>query len=545
MTRPYESYLIAGRGPDWDTGCQNSDLAQVIYEFRRSGLKSMTEFLRSTRFKRNPSAVRQVENFVTASGDIEMDLHADNMVMWIQQLLMTASGFSSTDFTKQELRASASYTSPVTLTTQPTATSPSCSPGKLIFTWSAPRSHTVEVVRTNGTFSSPLSLTSQPAVASKLVFTWSVARGHDGGGAKTVTIVGTDSAGAPQTEILSVANGLSTITSTKTFKTVNTSGMTFESGFDVTGNLKIEANTTKTVVITGTDQNDRVLTETISVPEGATTVTSTYYYKSVGAASIVMVAGFDNTDNLKIEGDKNTYTHVMTLGDDILNGLTIEQVSSGIPDTAIGCLVNSGTITLADLITFNLSIIAKKLFPNSIVKAGSTGDPTATETPTSVSAFAEIEQGIMAGWASALYLEGAVAGSEQNLASASLSIGNNLNQNKRYKRSRTYSKPNRGGYRDIKFTYAIDWDTDNNDYDEDVYNNDVVQADYWAYYTPYGGPEYSIHISMPRCQFVNFPTREISDFTQQLQEITLEPIRTVGATSSDELTMTVVCVAAT
>ena len=544
MTRPYESYLIAGKqGTDWDTGCQNSDLAQVIYEFRRSGLKSVTEFLKSSRFKRNPSAVRQVENFVTASGDIEMDLHADNTVMWIQQLLMTAAGFSSTDFTKQELRASAVYTSPVTLTTQPTATSPSCSPCKLIFTWTQSRSHTVEVVRTNGTFSNPVTLTSQPAVPSKLIFTWAIARGHDGGGSKNMTITGTDAADAPLSEILAVANGASTVTTIALFKTV--SGIVLEAGFDVTGNLKIEANTTKTITITGTDQNDRVLTEVISMPFGATTVTSTYYYKSVGAAGIVMSTGFDNTDSLKIEGDKNTYSHVMTLGDDILDGLTIEQVSSGIPDTAIGCLVNSGTITLADLITFNLSIIAKKLFPNSIVKAGSTGDPTATETPTSVSAFAEIEQGLMAGWASALYLDGAVAGSEQSLASATLTIGNNLNQNKRYKRSRTYSKPNRGGYRDIKFTYSIDWDTSNNDYDEDVYNNDVVRADYWAYYTPYGGPEYSIHISMPRCQFVNFPTREISDFTQQLQEITLEPIRTVGATSSDELTITVVCVAAT
>jgi hypothetical protein len=544
MTRPYESYLIAGKqGTDWDTGCQNSDLAAVIYEFRRSGLKSVTEFLKSSRFKRNPSAVRQVENFVTAEGDIEMDLHADNMVMWIQQLLMTAAGFSSTDFTAKELRASAVYTSPVTLTTQPTATSPSCSPGKLIFTWTQSRAHTVETVRTNGTFSSPVILTSQPAVPSKLIFTWAIARGHDGGVSKNMTITGTDTADAVLVEVLAVANGASTVTTLGVFKTV--SGIVLEAGFDATGNLKIEANTTNTITVTGTDQNDRVLTETISVPFGATTVTSTYYYKSVGAAGIVMAAGFDNTDSLKIEGDKNTYSHVMTLGDDILDGLTIEQVSSGIPDTAIGCLVNSGTITLADLITFNLSIMAKKLFPNSIVKAGSTGDPTATETPTDVAAFAQIEQGLMAGWASALYLDGAVAGSEQSLASASLTIGNNLNQNKRYKRSRTYSKPNRGGYRDIKFTYAIDWDTSNNDYDADVYNNDVVRADYWAYYMPYGGPEYSIHISMPRCQFVNFPTREISDFTQQLQEITLEPIRTVGATSSDELTITVVCAAAT
>jgi hypothetical protein len=166
MTRPYESYLIAGKqGTDWDTGCQNSDLAAVIYEFRRSGLKSVTEFLKSSRFKRNPSAVRQVENFVTAEGDIEMDLHADNMVMWIQQLLMTAAGFSSTDFTAKELRASAVYTSPVTLTTQPTATSPSCSPGKLIFTWTQSRAHTVETVRTNGTFSSPVILLQEDMTA--------------------------------------------------------------------------------------------------------------------------------------------------------------------------------------------------------------------------------------------------------------------------------------------------------------------------------------------------------------------------------------------
>jgi hypothetical protein len=441
MSRPYESYLIAAKqAVDWATGAKNAQIHPIIYEFRSCSLRPATDPIKSPRFTGSPSPVRQEQNFLRAGGDIEMDLHADNMLIWLQQLMMSADlDITSTDFTTRTVRTNGVYSSPVTLTTQPTATTPASSPGKLIFTF-------------------------DPAL------------GHSGGTAKTMTI-------------------------------------------------------------TGTDQNDLALTEVMSVANGATVVTSTKYFKSV--TGIVLQDGFDVVGNLLIEADKNTYTHQLVLGDDILDGLTLEIVNSGIPETYIGCLINEGKISIADIITFSASIIAKYGWQPAKIHSTTEGDPESTETPTDVAALTRASEEILLGWASALYLDGAGAGSEQSLASMSFSLNNNLNPLTRFKNSRYMTKPVRGGHRVPNFTFAIDYDSSNNDWDVDAMNNEVVDGDYWAYKKPYGGAEYSLHISLPRCQF-GFPSKSISDFSQQIQEISLEPIRTVGATSSDEIEITYV-----
>ncbi len=441
MSRPYESYLIAAKQEvDWATGAKNAQIHPIIYEFRSCSLRPSTDPIKSPRFTGSPSPVRQEQNFLKAGGDIEMDLHADNMLIWLQQLMMTEDAdITSTDFTKQTVRSNAGYTVNVTLTTQPNATTPVSSPGKLIFTF-------------------------DPAL------------GHDGGTAKNMTIV-------------------------------------------------------------GTDQNDLALTEVMSVANGATVVTSTKYFKTV--TSITLATGFDVVGNLLIEADKNTYTHQLVLGDDVLDGLTLEIVNSGIPETYVGCLINEGRIAIADIITFSASIIAKYGWQPAIIHATTEGDPSSTETPTDVSGLTRITEEILLGWASALYIDGAGAGSEQSLASMSFSMNNNLNPLTRYKNSRYMTKPVRGGHRVPNFTFAIDYDSSNNDWDVDAMNNEVVDADYYAYKKPYGGAEYSIHISLPRCQY-GFPSKSISDFSQQIQEISLEPIRTVGASTSDEIEVTLV-----
>ena len=441
MANAYESYLIAAKQTAWATGAKNSFIHPKIYEFRSCSLRPRTDPIKSNRFTGRVSPVRNEQNFLNASGDIEMDFHGDDMLIWLQQLMQCPNAsITSTNFTKQTVRTNGIYTVNVTLTTQPSATSPVSSPGKLIFTFS-------------------------PAL------------GHDGGTAKNMTIV-------------------------------------------------------------GTDQNDLALTEVMSVAEGATVVTSTKYFKTV--SSITLATGFDVAGNLLIEADKNTFIHELILGEDVLDtALSLEIVNSGVPETYVGCLINEGRITIADIITFSASIMAKYGWQPAKIHSTTEGDPESTETPTDIAGFTRVSEDILLGWASALYLDGAGAGSEQELESMSFTLNNALNPRKRFKNSRYFSKPNRGGHIVPNFTFAIDYDSDTNDWDVDAMNNEVVDGDYWAYKKPYGGPELSVHISMPRCQF-GFPEKSISDFSQQLQTISLEPITTVGAVTDDEIAITYV-----
>ncbi len=441
MSKPYESYLLAAKqAVDWYTGAKNAQIRPIIYEFRSCSLRPSTDPITSPRLTGRISPVRYEQNFLTAGGDIEMDFHGSDMLIFLQQMMMTADAdIVSTDFTKQIVRTNGVYSSPVTLTTQPTATTPVSSPGKLIFTF-------------------------DPAL------------GHAGGTAHNMTI-------------------------------------------------------------TGTDQNDLALVEVMSVANGATVVTSTKYFKTV--TGIVLADGFDVVGNLLIEADKNTYTHGLILGEDVLNGLTLEVVNSGIPETYIGCLINEARISIADIITFSASIMAKYGWQPAKIHATTEGDPSSTETPTDIAGYTRVSEDILLGWASALYLDGMGAGSEQEMESMTFTLNNSLNPRRRFKNSRYMSQPNRGGHIVPSFVFAIDYDSTTNDWDVDAMNNEVVQGDYYAYKKPYGGPELSLHIALPRCQFT-FPAKSISDFTQQLQTITLEPITSVGAVTDDEIEITYV-----
>jgi len=429
------SYLIVGAQADWEVALAFGSMKQKVYEFISASLRKISEPITPTRFKRNPSPVRQMPGMMRAEGDISLHLHAEDMLIWLQHLLMD-SAVASVDFTVQEVfgngagagKAFSATTN--SLDTQPTATSPASDPGKLTVTFDAP-------VRTG------------------------------------------------------------------------------------------------TVVITGTDQNDTPISDTLTFI-AANTVTSAKYFKSVDVNGVA-IALDDETGTMLITCDKNTYTHTIEIGDTVEEGLTIELVKGALPNYYIGCLLNSGTLALADTITLTTSILAKTGELRKSLQTGNT-------TPTDITAYAQMSEEVYPGWGYALQIDSV----QTEVESASFVFNNNLGYPTRYRATRPMTKPVRQGDREISLTASVDYDTVNANFDLKYESDQVVAAVLTGVRKPYAGPEYSYTITMPRCQFTAFPDPEVTDMGDMRQELSLRPIRaTAGATTSNEVNIVIVSTEAT
>ena len=533
------SYFIFGEHTvsAWGVPIHADDYVEIIYEVVSSGLKSVGDLILPERFKGNASPTPGIQNFEHCEGDIPMHLHGEDLLVFFKHLFQAgAAEIDSNDSVAQELRANGVFTDPMSITTQPSATPTPCNPCKLVFTWSVERAHTVQTVRTNGVFTNPMSLTAQPSTPSQLIFTWSEIRAHDGGIAKDMDLSGTDAVGDPQTETISVAEGATTVTSVKTWASIDTLGISFAVGFDVTDSLKIESNTTKTMTITGTDQNDIAMEEIISVPFDTLTVSSTRYFKTVDASGIDFEAGFDLTGNLLVEGDKNTWTHVIILGEELGDGLQFEIVKGGIPSVYTGCLINTGVIDVGDVLTFTMGLIGKQGW-NRYKTGATTGNPVKSNTPTDVALYDRVSQEVDPAWSLAMSLDDIAI----PLASMTITIDNQLAIPTRYTGERFIVKPRRSANRVITINPGVDYDTINPDWDmkfEDMISMVGIVS---AFRRPFAGPELSIQVDCPNLQMANPPDPDVSNYMEILSSLTLRALRSVGATTSDEIKVTIVC----
>lgn len=288
--------------------------------------------------------------------------------------------------------------------------------------------------------------------------------------------------------------------------------------------------------IAGKDQNDAAITDTV-VLEAATTGITTKHFKTVNVTGIATTGFDENATGLYIESDKDTYTHVIKLGDNVLKGLTIEEVKGVIPSVYVGSLINAGAVGLGDTLTLTASILAKQAW-NRYKVAATTGDPVASVTGLSVSGYDRVPEEVFPAWGLALYLEGATGATP--IETASFALNNQLAFPARFSGVRTRLKPTRSDFRDVSLVATIDYDKVNSDYDLKMLHNQVVQARLLAYYKPYEGAEYSIQFDFPSCQIQAFPDPDVSDFSQVVQELSLNPTRSVSATGSDEVQVTLV-----
>ena len=94
--------------------------------------------------------------------------------------------------------------------------------------------------------------------------------------------------------------------------------------------------------------------------------------------------------------------------------------------------------------------------------------------------------------------------------------------------------------REIILTAGVDYDTTNANFDLTYESDQGIAAILSGIHTPFAGPEYSITITMPRCQLQQHPDPPINDKADILQTLSLRPIRSVADTSSDEILIAVV-----
>jgi len=298
---------------------------------------------------------------------------------------------------------------------------------------------------------------------------------------------------------------------------------------------------TGTVTISGTDQNGTAISEVLTFT-AETTKTTTKYFQTVNANGVVLTM---SGDNLLIECDKNTYTHTFNLGDNVYvdeaadkHGLAIELVKSTIPNLYEGCLLNTGVLTLADTMQLTLGILAR--YGNLREAFNGTG------TPTDISGYSNMADTdypygdeIYPGWGASIQLDIV----QTDIESMTFSFSNNLGYPTRYRASRLPVKPIRQGDREISLSCTVDYETVADggvNFDDKFYGDVPIAVILSMVSKPYAGAEYTFSLTMPRCQLTAFPDAEVGGPADMLQTLSLRPIRTVGASSSDEISSLVI-----
>lgn len=556
MSRPYESYFIVGEQDDWEEPINRADFDPVIYEFENFGVINASSPIMPPRFTGHASPIEDVSNFITSEGELRIELHADNMPLWFRQIFMDDMSDEFVEPSWDEVfgdgfGSGRAWGDPDELDIQPGELSPNQVPALLKLTFSEGVDQVVQIM---GTDNNDMPIAETLTFTTLGVLTQTTTKAFK-------TVFGIQFTDVPiAAEILLIEAGLESYSdvTAPTWDEVFGDGMGGDKVWTNPDNLDTQpgaltpsqapallkftfsASVTQSVVITGTDQNDIPITETLAFVTEAGPKTTTYYFKTV--TNIAFTSTPPGAEKLLIEASNNLYTYLIEIKDTILEGMTIEAVKGGLPSTYVGCLINTGTWTLGDLITLACSIIDKRGYNSKVVKA-SGHDVEASEIPTSTSGFDRVSQKVYPGWGTELEIETLLF----TVASLVWTFNNNLEYPAaKYRNSRTYPKPVRGGRRDETVVFGIDYNADQNDWDTKFEAGQMIEDVYIrSYCKPYAGPEYSVIFSLPLCKLNKFPDPTVSDFANLLQEISITPLRSLGATSSDEQTITIKCLSAT
>jgi hypothetical protein len=552
MTRPYESYLIVGEQDDFEEPINRSEFNGIIYEFESLTLRNSSEPIDPARFTGHASPIESVPNLISSGGDINLELHADNMVAWFRQILMDDMADelvapSWDEIFGDGMGAGRAWTDPDQVDTQPGDLTPSQVPAFLKFTFSEGVDQVIEIMGTDLN-DMPISETLTFTALGDLIQTTEKAY-------KTVfalqftAVPGDD-------EVLLIEAGLESYAdvTAPVWKEVFGGGSGTKKAWTDPDNLDTQpgatspsqspallkftfsGSVTQAIVIAGTDQNDVVITETLSFTGEAGPKTTTKYFKTV--TSIDFTTAPPGGETLLIEASNKLYTHLLEIKDTILEGMTIEAVKGGLPSTYVGCLVNTGTLTLGDIVTLACAIINKRGYNSSVVKA-SGNDVEASETPTDIATFTRVSQSVAPGWGMALQIGNDII----PVATMVWTFNNNLvYPAAKYRNERTNPKPVRNARRIETLVFQIDYDSTSNDWDGKFESGQTVEDVFvYAYRKPYAGPEYSVKISLPLCKINAYPDPSVDNFANLLQEISLTPLRV--ATTPDEQTVTIKCLA--
>lgn len=434
---PVDSYLIVGEEATWGEACNLADMEEIIYEFVSTSLKYDSANIKPTRFRGHASPIVPVQNYLDANGDIQFHLHVGDMAIWFKHFLNSAGVTIADKVVSEEVYGdgTGSYkafaVSPMSLDTQPAATTPSTSPGRLIVTLS-------------------------------------------------------------------------------------------------------EADT-GTLIITGKDAYDGTLVEELQFSSEITKTTNNYF-KSVDATGIAWT-GFTKTVKIfatKTISSTAEVSEHLHLGETLLDGLTIEVVKGGRPYTYLGMMINSGTISIGDVLMLNANFMGKVGFAGQIPATGHA--LAVSETPASTSGYVRVNQQVFPTWA----IEVTINEIPYCVNGMSINVGNNLVYPTRFCGSRYRSKPRRSSPRDIYLDCGVDLISPNV-FDAMFTDMTPVPVQFLCTSTAVAGYEYTIQVDMPNCYIDASPDPPVSDFSELIQPLRFYPTRTEEAVTPDELEVTLEC----
>ena len=293
----------------------------------------------------------------------------------------------------------------------------------------------------------------------------------------------------------------------------------------------LAAGDTGTVVITGTNYGDQVITETVTFTAEAAK-TTTQYFKTVNANGLV-VAGL--TQDALINCDRNIYTHIIQVKDALLKGLTIEAVHGGLPSVYTGVMVSSGVLDIGNIVGLTLDCMGEREWNR--YKFLASNDPTVSDTPTAIGGFVAMNDLTYSDWS--LEIDFDASGSAIPVANASFSFSNSLTFRDMLSGTRPQLQPVRSGPREITLAVSVDYEAAALQYVQKHLNLDDIIASLVIKSSESDGCLKTTTINMGRCVMNTYPAVEASDFSQVLQPLVMRPIRSIGAVSADELTVTV------
>ena len=295
--------------------------------------------------------------------------------------------------------------------------------------------------------------------------------------------------------------------------------LVFTFGSASTGSRKIE--------IEGTDLNDTPINETLNrtditaaITDGdaADVMTTKRWYKTITKITVTDSASATN-DDLTITAKLGTYYHRLKFTKEVNEGLTIEvhEGNSNLPMTYRGGFVTRGILNLEKVVRFIAMIFASRAEPRRSISGSTTG--------TSLSTFTRQKPQFIADWGMGFEILDSpglptdLIG-QHRIANSQFAIDNLIAPPAtKFAEDFNYPKCVRKANRDLMFSTSVDHHASLN------FDQFVGQGNFKSVISgitrPFAGPYMAIRFIADNSQLVSFPTREVNELEEVIQNLTV------------------------